>query len=86
MSAKQIDSFTIQDIQDQYHTYDLLQAGNSWSVMCFSGEDPEDLEFQWEVRGYWKGGVEDGIGRNVGGTWLPFNEELARKEFERWRK
>lgn len=42
-------------------------------------------EHRWTVKGRYEGGVEDAMGRNDGGEWIPFTEADARAEFERWR-
>jgi hypothetical protein len=51
-----------------------------WEVGSWNAEG----ESMWHLNGVTEGGVSDGF-RTVGGTFIPYTEETARAEFERWR-
>ena len=82
MAKRIVETYTKQDIQDQYHKYSLLTDGERWSVICESGYNEDDLEFAWEVNGVLTGYKDGNPNREIR---EPFTEETARAEFEKWR-
>lgn len=57
------------------------EAGR-WSVVCWQGPDAENLDLHWEMHNKVTKMSPDG---NRILEAIPYDETLAREEFERWR-
>lgn len=79
-----IEEYTQVDISGQTHALELHHdESGRWHVICWQGYDPENLDFHWDTdRKIIKMCPE---GRRILEA-IPFDETLAREEFEKWRQ
>lgn len=80
-----IDSYEKEDIAGNHMAYELHHTASTgrWRVICWQGEDKDNLELHWDID-YKVVGYKDGNPNRQ--ITEPFTETEARAEFERWRK
>lgn len=77
-----IESYEHVDMGGNHIALELYGGPDGWKVICYQGPDEDSMEFHWEAKQ--KITKMDPTGNRILEA-IPFDEALAREEFERWR-